>query len=68
MTGNELEAALKRIDWQKADLAARIGVNPNTVSTWINEGAPAYVAEYVRTLLALHDITEPPRKRKKREA
>lgn len=67
MTGNELEQALKQIGWQKADLAERLGLNPNTVSAWVKDAAPAYAVEYVKTLLALWEILEPPRKRAKRE-
>lgn len=66
MTGNELEQALKLIGWQKADLAERLGINPNTVSAWVKDEPPAYAVEYVKTLLTLWEVLEPPRKRAKR--
>lgn len=66
MTGSELTQALRRIDWQKADLARRLQVNANTVSNWVRDGAPDYVSAYVGTLLALHAIVEAPRRADKR--
>lgn len=62
MTADELEAALKRLDWQKADLSHRLDVNPNTVSKWLaTDAVPTYAAEYVLALLAMHEIVESPR-------
>lgn len=68
MTADELEAALKRLDWQKADLAHRLDVNPNTLSKWIaTDAVPTYAAEYIKALVAMHEIVEAPRHAYKRE-
>lgn len=53
MTSEELRQALIELGWKQADLCRRIGMGKNTVSAWAANGAPAWVGEYLRALLAI---------------
>lgn len=56
MTGEALRQALAELGWKQADLCRRIGMGKNTVSTWAANGAPAWVGEYLRALLAIERL------------
>jgi transcriptional regulator with XRE-family HTH domain len=56
MTSEELRQALIELGWKQADLCRRIGMGKNTVSTWAANGAPAWVGEYLRALLAINRL------------
>jgi plasmid maintenance system antidote protein VapI len=60
MTKAELADALHALRWKQADLARKLGVHQNTVSTWItgSVAVPAYVAEYMRVLMLAKEMLE----------
>jgi transcriptional regulator with XRE-family HTH domain len=56
MTSEELRQALIELGWKQADLCRRIGMGKNTVSTWAAKGAPEWLGEYLRALLAIERL------------
>ena len=57
MTPTELEEALERLGWSKAELCRRLGLHRNTPSRW-KEGVPRYVAEYLRVSLLAKEMLD----------
>ena len=60
MTGQELKSALERLGWSQAELGRRLGVHVNTVTNWVNNGAPPHVVEYLRVLGLARQMLEKP--------
>lgn len=56
MTGAELRETLAGIGWKQSDLARKLGVHRNTVSTWIASEPPKWAAEYVHLLAVVDGI------------
>lgn len=56
MTPVELDEALDRLGWSKAELCRRLGLHRNTPSRWSE--VPRYVAEYLRVSLLAREITD----------
>jgi ribosome-binding protein aMBF1 (putative translation factor) len=48
MTPDELSKALEEMQWSYAELSRRLKLGKNTIYRWKREGAPAWVAEYLR--------------------
>jgi len=53
MTGDDLRQLLKDLGWKQADLCRRLGMAKNTVSGWANNGAPAWVGEYLSAMVGI---------------
>ncbi len=61
MSGEELGFVLKDLGWQQKELADRLGVTPDTVSSWRRgrTRVPQYVVEYLRVMrLIKYDFLE----------
>lgn len=56
MTTDKYLKALSSLGWKQSDLCRRIDVSKNTASRWGQEGAPAWVGEYLGALLAIDAI------------
>lgn len=56
MTGDELKELLTGIDWKQSDLARKLGVHRNTVSSWIATQPPKWAAEYVQLLAVIDGV------------
>ena len=56
MTGEEFDALLAELGWKKSELAARLGVNPGTVSEWSKNGPPAAVAEWLTLMQTVRNF------------
>lgn len=57
MTPAELDEALSRLGWSKAELCRRLGLHRNAPSRW-REGVPRYVSEYLRVCLLLKEALD----------
>lgn len=57
MTIQELELALNALGWRGSDLARRLSIHSNSVSSWRTgrRPVPGYVREYLRVMLLLRE-------------
>lgn len=53
----ELEMALDALGWSKAELARRMDVHPNTVTSW-TEQMPGPVREFLRLKVSLKKLSQ----------
>ena len=56
MTGDELREMLAGIGWKQSDLARKLGVHRNTVSSWVASQPPKWAAEYVQLLAVIDGV------------
>ena len=59
MDATDLTDALHDLRWKQVDLARKLGVHVNTVSSWATGSAmvPKYAAEYLRVVLLAKEVT-----------
>lgn len=49
----DFDAVLGELGWSKAELARRLGLDPNTVTRW--KQPPGYAKEYLRVMLLIKE-------------
>lgn len=60
MKPKELRESLSELGWKQGEFAFRMGVDPDTVSRWVNDRhkIPKSVSAYLRLLKRVHEDVE----------